>query len=80
MGQTLQRCLGPISHLDPGQYTLATASGDPAIRCPSCGGISDLEIKVLAGGVVEEIWSCPFAACSFQSYLVLESHDEPVLT
>jgi hypothetical protein len=79
MAETLRRNLGPISHLDPGEYTLSTASGDPAVRCPKCGGISDLEIKVLAGGGVADFWSCPFASCSFQSYLVLESHDEPVL-
>lgn len=79
MGQRLQRNLGPVTHLTPSQYTVETASGDPAICCPKCGGISDLEFSVLVGGVVSQIWSCPYVSCPFVDYLTLESYGEEVL-
>lgn len=81
MGLRLQRQLGPVQHLTPGQWTIETASGRPAIRCPACGGISDLDEahRVLTGGVVSPIWSCPFASCAFQEFLSLEAYGEAVL-
>lgn len=76
MAQTLQRSLGPVGHLSAGQYTVETVTGTPALCCPSCAGISDLEFEVYRGGVVSQIWSCPFASCPFVEYLVLEAHGE----
>lgn len=78
MGLRLARNLGPVAHLTAGQYTVETVSGEPAICCPACGGVSDLEFGVHVGGVVSQIWSCPYASCPFQDYLTLESWMEPV--
>lgn len=78
MGLRLQRCLGPVGCLTPGQYTIETASGEPAVCCPGCSFVSDLDTGVHVGGVVAQIWSCPYAACSFCDYLTLESWGEDV--
>lgn len=72
MGDTLQRNLGPVSHLTARQYTIATPTGDPVVCCPKCERASDLDCGVHIGGVVAQIWSCPYADCPFQDYLTLE--------
>ncbi len=79
MARQLPRNLGPVASLDAGQWTAETASGRPAISCPSCSAISDLPEThhVLAGGFVSPAWSCP--RCSYVSFLGLEAHGEDVL-
>jgi hypothetical protein len=79
VGLTIQRNLGPVGHLSPRQYTRETASGDPAICCPRCSRVFELEFGVHVGGVVSQIVSCPFADCPFVDYLTLESWNEPVV-
>jgi len=79
VGQTLRRNLGPVSHLELGEYTVETRDDEPVVRCPKCGGVSDLELEVYRDGTVEGFWSCLYASCSFQSYLLLEGWGEEVL-
>jgi hypothetical protein len=69
----IQRCLGPVGDLEPGQYTLETASGKPAVCCAGCGGISDVVGHVEPGGAVRSAWTCPTATCSFLEWIVLEA-------
>jgi hypothetical protein len=79
VGRALRRNLGAVSCLEPGEYTVETATGGPALCCPSSGGVSDLDFEVHRGGRVSQIWSCPFASCSFVDYLDLEAWGEEVL-
>jgi hypothetical protein len=82
VGLRLRRCLGPVPHLAPAEYTVETASGDPAICCPACGEATDLDMKthrVLPGGMVSPIWSCPLSSCAYQGFNTLESYGEPVV-
>lgn len=80
MGRTLQRLLGPVRALDRGQYTTETVSGRPAICCPECGDISELDDihRILPGGLVTPLWPC--VECAFADWIVLEASDEPVLS
>lgn len=82
VGKTLQRLLGPVRALDRGQYTTETATGRPAVCCPSCGDITELDEthRVLPGGLVSPIWMCSLPSCGFADFLVLEAADEDVLT
>ena len=81
MGQTIQRHLGPVQSLLAAQWTELTASGRPAICCPKCGRASDLplESRVLQGGEVSPIWSCPWEGCPAMMFVKLEAWGEPVL-
>lgn len=79
MGVVLQRNLGPVSHLAPRQYTTETRDETPAICCPACGGISDLDLEVFGDGTVELRWPCPETGCSFVDFLFLEAWREPVV-
>lgn len=84
MGARLQRHLGPIATMDPGQWT-----SDPArhrtgtmitvfVGCPACGGVHELEAhRVQQGGAVLGAWTCPTATCSFQEFIDLEGWGEP---
>jgi len=78
VGTTLQRNLGPVQHLTARQWTAETTSGDPAVCCPTCERVFDLEFGVHVGGVVSQIVSCPYADCPFVDYLTLESYGEEV--
>lgn len=83
MGLTIQRNLGPVAHLSPRQYTVETASGLPAICCPNCGGISEIDVgkthRVLTGGLVSPVWACPYETCPLIEFLYLEAYGEPVV-
>lgn len=83
MGLTIRRNLGPVSHLEPEEYTVETVYGDPALRCPSCGGISDLDLdtyEVFRDGTVAPRWVCPFASCPLVEFISLEAWLEPVVS
>lgn len=84
MGNRLQRHLGPIATMDPGQWT-----SDPLrhrvgtmltvfVRCPACAGVHELEANRVArdGGVVPA-WECPTVTCSFKAFVTLEGWGEP---
>lgn len=79
MGIRLARNLGPVAHLTAGQWTAETASGHPAVSCPACSEVSELEQRVLVGGIVSMVWSCPSDACPFMEFLSLEAWNEPVV-
>jgi hypothetical protein len=78
MGHRLQRNLGPVTALTAGQWTDQTATGAPAVCCPKCARVSEIEFGVHVGGVVSQIWSCDFADCPYQDYLTLEAYGEEV--
>lgn len=80
MAIRLARNLGPVTALAPREYTVETASGLPAVCCPSCGGISDIEHEVYRDGRVARIWSCPYQSCPLVTYLDLECWGEEVLS
>jgi hypothetical protein len=69
----IERCLGPATALQPGQYTLETASGLPAVCCPICSGIAELaaDYEVDEQGQVTPAWKCP--SCAFWELIVLNS-------
>lgn len=82
MGVRLRRNLGPVSHLEPGEYTTETRDEQPAICCPGCGGISDLDIdthEAFVDGVVAPIWACPFVSCPLIEFISLEAWREEVV-
>lgn len=78
MGVRLQRHLGPVGSLEPAQWTFETASGSPAICCPGCGGVSDVDdLKAIdSGGRITPAWSCPTVTCPFFDYVTLEGWAE----
>ena len=78
MGLRLARNLGPVSHLTAGQWTDETASGKPAVCCPACAEVSELEHRVLTGGIVSMVWACPAERCPFVDFLTLEAWGEEV--
>ena len=79
MARVLQRNLGPVQALTHGQWTDQTVSGDPAVCCPGCGQISDLDQSVdERSGRVQYVWACPSQSCGFVEFLVLEAFAEEV--
>lgn len=75
MALRLARNLGPVAALEPGEYTLETASGRPALRCPGCGGIDEL-IGTISAGRLLEAFRCATTTCSFHEWLELEAYGE----
>jgi hypothetical protein len=76
----LLRHLSTVQTMSPGEWTNETATGKPAIACPECGGISELELPhvVRGGGIVTPIWSCPYI-CPAMEFITLVDWDEAVL-
>lgn len=80
MGFRFSRHLGPVTSLLPGQWTHATASGEPALCCPRCECISDIDPKyVQVGGSVDREWQCPAVSCSYLAFITLEAWGEEVV-
>ena len=81
MAVRLRRLLAEATRLLQGEWSDETASGKPAIACPTCGDISELPEthKVTADGVVTPIWSCPAAACPCSDFLIFEAYSEEVV-
>lgn len=84
MGTRLQRHLGVLGTIDPGQWT-----SDPLrhrvgqmltvyYSCPKCGGVDEIATSRIAadGGVVPAV-QCSGAACSFKDFVSLEGWREP---
>lgn len=81
MARVLQRNLGPVQALTHGQWTDRTVSGEPALCCPECGEISDLEaqqVPVKPSNRVRYLWQCPSERCGFADFLELEAFCEEV--
>lgn len=75
MALVLKRLLGPAIRLSAGEWSSETASGKPAIACPSCGEIAEVD-RVLDGGLVSGVWSCPSEHCAVMEFLQLEAWGE----
>lgn len=77
-----ERNLGPVPALEPGEWTLETASGRPAIRCGSCGGIYDLPEthRVDETGFVVPALRCEYVPCDAYAYVRLLNYSDEVLT
>jgi hypothetical protein len=69
------RLLGPVTALEPGEYTLETASGRPAVRCPGCGSIDEVTGTISAGRVLEA-YRCETPTCSFHEWIELQGYGE----
>jgi hypothetical protein len=71
-----ERHEGPTLSLLPKQWTDQTASGKPAVMCPCCGGVYELEVglgethTVRGAGIVTPIVSCPYV-CPFIEFVTL---------
>lgn len=83
MGRRLQRYLGAIYELSPGQFVtdpdFASDVDGPVVFvcCPGCGAVARLdEYKVDVGGRVTPIWTCQTVTCSLREWLELESWRE----
>lgn len=74
MAQTFAHHLGGLSSLDPGQYAIVGLG--VVLRCPSCGGIYELDQDVDRGGYVARRQACPFVSCPWADWVVLESYLE----
>lgn len=77
MGRRLQRNLGPVRALTPGQWTFSDRDRIPTISCPACGAISEVD-DIFGSGVVRYRWACPVESCSFRDYLSLDDFDRYV--
>lgn len=77
MGVRLRRLLAPATKLSPGEWSAETASGYPAMSCPCCGAIAELDEHVVSvGGDVRPIFSCPSPACPFMDFVELSAWND----
>ena len=72
----LERSHAPATMLEPGQWTVRTATGIPAVSCPLCGQVDELAEHDFPGGCVSPIRSCPAARCPFLEHLELTGWNE----
>ena len=72
----LDRSHAPATMLEPGQWTVRTASGIPAVSCPLCGQVDELTEHDIIGGRVSPIWSCPAAGCPVMEFVELAGWNE----
>jgi hypothetical protein len=81
MGCRLNRHLGTVHTMLPGQFTIRTASGNPAVSCPVCGTIYEIPAthRWDEGGRVVPALKCADPACSFLEYVELGAINEEVL-
>lgn len=81
MGVRYNRHLGSVESMLPKQWTLETASGQPAICCECCEQIQEIApptYKIYGDGKVTPIFTCE--NCSSWSWINLESYGEDDLT
>lgn len=73
-----ERHPGSTLSLLPKQWTNRTASGRPALMCPCCSGVFELEAThtVRGGGIVTPILVCPYA-CPLMEYATLLDWEAP---
>lgn len=76
MGLRLQRHLGPLGSIEPGQY--AVDAPCVFVSCPACGCVDDVSVTnpPPPSGNLPHEWRCPTATCSFKSYLSLDCWGE----
>ncbi len=66
MGIVLPRFMGPVTDLQAGEYTKETASGEPAVCCPLCSEISEIDPEKYTterDGKIVPMWRCPCCPC-----------------
>lgn len=82
MAVRLQRHLGRVESLEPGQYTVETATGMPALCCPGCASIFDLSMEhtIDDDGRVAPAVKCGNPICSFFDWVHLQAFSEDVLS
>lgn len=80
------RSLAPATCIEPGEWTMESASGAPAVCCELCESTSEIDRRVAVDGVkptinedgiVEPTWKCP--CCGVVTLVWLESWGEEVL-
>lgn len=80
MGVCFPRHLGSVGTMDPQQWTDLTASGRPAVCCPSCAAVAEVggpTHVVSRQGRVTPRWKCE--ACGWQEWVELEAYGEEIL-
>jgi hypothetical protein len=85
VGVRLQRHLGALRSIDKQQW-FADPGWDETrpirreiwVCCPECAGIHNITDthRVIGGGLVSPVFSCPTAACPYQDFLELASYGE----
>ena len=73
MAIRLQRHLGPVASIEPGQWTAETASGRPAVCCPACSAVDEVEGEIAVDGTVQRAYRCQSGECSFHEWVLLDS-------
>ncbi len=74
MGQVINRHLGTVATVEPGQYC-KTSDGLAIVSCPSCGGVDIIaeDHAIDPAGRVVPCWSCPTENCPMLDWIFLES-------
>jgi hypothetical protein len=79
VGDVLQRHLGSVDTLDPGQWTSEGVAqyidAKAVVRCADCGGVDVLADghEVSPDGRVVPTWRCPTVTCGAARWLWLEA-------
>lgn len=55
---------------------METASGKPAVSCPGCGQVDEIEPERVKNGIVVGIWMCPSTACPYIEWLSLDAWND----
>ena len=76
MGLRLMRVMSPATHLNRAQWTMETASGNPALSCPACGQVDEIEPGRIKSGVVVGIWMCQSQSCPYVEWLTLDAWND----
>ncbi len=79
MGDVLNRNLGTVDALQPGEFTTVGCGefveARAILRCPKCGGIDALtdDYAIQRDGRVVPAWRCPTETCGAVLWISLES-------
>jgi hypothetical protein len=80
VGDVLQRHLGGVDTLDPGQWTNEGVAGfveaKAVVKCADCGGIDVIAEghEVSPDGRVVPVWRCPTVTCGARKWIWLEGY------
>lgn len=78
MSVVYRRNLGPVEHLEPGEWTDRTVSGRAVLCCAECGGYQEVPDthRVEDGGLIVPALRCETVSCSRYLYIRLEAWGE----
>ena len=65
---------GTVETMGVATWTILTASGKPAVRCPCCGGVFDILTPIELDGTATI--ACPWS-CSFFDAVLLDAWEPP---